>query len=125
MTFAAGQQWTYRAPPEVSTSRIVIGAIVEFEGGHTVVCCAVTGAMQRHSDGSLDRVVVPFLPMTLEALEQTVAERDGDGVLPDEFAMHFQAWRDDPRGASYFTVPFEGSVERMIGLQMAAIVEQP
>lgn len=123
--FEAGQRWAYAAPSEMADSRIVIGAIVEFAGGRRIACCAVTGAVERTADGAVQRVTIPFLPMTLEALSSTVAAPDGTGHLPDEFAQHLAAWSEDPRGASYFTVPFEGSLERMIALQMAAIVDQP
>ena len=124
MTFAAGQQWTYHAPPECPGSRLVIGAIVAFEGDRHIACCAVTDALQRQPDGTLAHVTVPFLPMTLEALAATVVEPDGMGLLPDDFLTQFEAWNADQRGLSFFTVPFEGSLERMIGQQMAAIVEQ-
>ncbi|MDX2158488.1 MAG: hypothetical protein SFW09_18465 [Hyphomicrobiaceae bacterium] len=123
MTFEAGQQWTYRAPPEIADSRIVIGALVDFDGGRRIACCAVTGARQRNDDGTFRRVTVPFLPLTVEALAETVVALDGASEVPDGFAEGLSAWQDDPRGASYFTVPFEGSLERMIGQQMAAIVE--
>lgn len=123
--FEAGQRWAYGAPPEFADGRIVIGAIVEFEGGCKIACCAVTGALERGSGGALERVTIPFLPLTLDALARTVTEPDGTAPLPDEFASHLADWSADPRGASYFTVPFEGSLERMIGLQMAAIIEPP
>lgn len=125
MTFAAGQQWAYAAPPEIADSRLVIGAIVEFEGGRRIACCAITRALERRADGTVDRVTIPFLPITVEALSRTVTTLDGTAPLPEAFVGHLQAWSEDSRGASYFTVPFEGSMERLIGLQMAAIVEQP
>ena len=125
MSFAAGQQWAYAAPPELSDSRIHIGAIVEFEGGRRIACCSVSHAIEKRSDGSLERVTIPFLPITLEALAQTVTALDGVAALPDEFGKHLAAWSNDARGATYFTVPFEGSLDRMIGLQMASIIEQP
>lgn len=125
MSFAAGQQWAYAAPSEIADSRLVIGAIVEFAGGRCIACCAITGALERREDGAIDRVTIPFLPITVEALSRTVTTPDGMAPVPETFAGLFQAWSEDPRGASYFTVPFEGSMERMIGLQMAAIVEQP
>ncbi len=122
--FQAGQRWTYAAPLEITDSHILIGAIVEYEGGRRIVCCAVTGALDRAENGTLERITIPFLPMTVDALSQTVIALDGTAPLPDAFATHFTAWTEDARGASYFTVPFEGSLERMIALQMAAIVDQ-
>lgn len=122
--FAAGQCWSYSAPPEISDSRIVIGAILEFTGGRRIAGCAVTGALQRRPDGTIEQATIPFLPLTLEALAETVLQRDGTGELPDDFAAALEAWQQDPRGLTYFTVPFEGSLERMIARQMAAIVEQ-
>jgi len=123
MSFEAGQQWAYRAAPEISDSRLVIGALVDFAGGRRIACCAVMGALQRGPDGASERVTIPFLPLTIEALAETVTRLEGPGEPPADFATHLAAWNDDPRGASYFTVPFEGSLERMIALQMAALVE--
>ena len=123
MSFEAGQQWTYRAPADIADSRIIIGAMVEFEGGRRIACCAVTGALQKGPDGNPERATIPFLPMAVEALGETVVALDGAADPPDDFAGHLAAWQSDPRGATYFTVPFEGSLERMIALQMAALVD--
>lgn len=127
MTFAAGQVWTYGAPEGIADSRITIGALVEFESGHLLACCSVTGALQKQPDGTYERITIPFLPMTAEALQRTVVALDGehDGAVPEAFAAHFSTWSEDPRGASYFTVPFEGTLERMIALQMAEIAGEP
>ena len=122
MSFAAGQQWTYRAPPEISDSRVVIGAILAFEGDSRIVCASVLGALQTNPDGAVVRVTIPFLPMTEDALSATVVTLDGTADVAPEFASHFEAWHGDARGLSYFTVPFEGSLDRMIALQMADII---
>ncbi|MEZ5853332.1 MAG: hypothetical protein R3D67_00760 [Hyphomicrobiaceae bacterium] len=122
MTFQAGQKWRYHAPAEIADSRLIIGALMDFPGGQQIACCAVTGALQRREDGSIERALIPFLPMTIEALAGTVSAPDGAGEVPEEFAAQLQAWSEDTRGLSYFTVPFEGSLERLIGQQMAAIV---
>jgi hypothetical protein len=124
MTFEAGQQWAYATSPDIAESRIIIGAIVEFEGGRRVACCAVTGALQRGADGATERVTIPFVPMLDEALAQSVTHQDGTGDLPDDFAVHLAAWQEDARGATYFTVPFEGSLDRLIAQQMAALVDR-
>ncbi|MGD9802195.1 MAG: hypothetical protein AB7E81_16075 [Hyphomicrobiaceae bacterium] len=125
MNFAAGQQWAYAAPPEIPDSRIVIGAILEFGGGRVIACCTVTAALQSGAGGAAERIAIPFLPMSREALAQTVTQLDGTGVLPAAFADELESWSNDPRGVSYFTVPFEGSLERMIALQMASLVDKP
>ena len=122
--FQAGQRWAYAAPPQLEDSRILIGAIVEFEGGRTIVCCAVLAALDRDENGTLRRTTIPFLPMTSDALSRSVTSPDGTAALPEAFASNFAAWSADERGATYFTVPFEGSLDRMIAMQMAAIVEQ-
>ena len=122
MSFAAGQMWSYRAPPEIADSRLVIGALLEFEAGTMLACCTVIGALQQRPDGVLERVTIPFLPMTVEALGRTVVAHEGEGPVADAFARHFEVWHEDARGLSYFTVPFEGTLERMIALQMAEIV---
>ncbi len=121
-SFAVGQMWTYRSIPGLEDSRIVVGALLAFAEGETIACCTVTGALQQRPDGSLERVTIPFLPMTVSALERTVEARDGEGAVAPAFAAHFDAWHDDERGLSFFTVPFAGSLDRMIALQMAEIV---
>lgn len=122
MTFAAGQQWSYRAPEEIADSRIVIGAILTFPDSGRIVCASVHGALQTNPDGAIVRVGIPMLPMTEAAFAATVVAPDGTGEVADGFAAQFEAWRDDPRGLAFFTVPFEGSLDRMIALQMAEIV---
>jgi len=124
MTFEAGQQWAYASSSDLAHSRIVIGAIVEFDGGAVITCCAVTGALQKAADGAVEHVDIPFLPIAREALARSVTQLDGFGTLPDAFAVELENWRLDPRGASYFTVPFEGSLERMIALQMAVLIDK-
>lgn len=120
-TFQAGQMWSYRTRPELADSRLIIGALLAFESGPPIACCSVTGALQQMPDGSLERVTIPFLPMTVEALARTVLALDGEAPVAQAFAAHFASWHDDERGLSYFTVPFEGSLDRMIALQMADI----
>ena len=121
-SFTVGHMWTYRASSGLEDSRIIVGALVAFAEGETIACCTVTGALQQRPDGSLERVTIPFLPMTVTALERTVLERDGEAEVAPAFAAHFASWHDDERGLSYFTVPFKGSLDRMIALQMAEIV---
>ena len=125
MTLAAGQRWTYRTPEGFEASRIVVGAMLRFAEHEPVVCFSVVNAPRRLSDGSIDTVTIPFIPMTEAAFHATVTGADGqaDEPLP-EFEPAFTEWRDDPRGLSFFTVPFEGFLDRMIALQMAAILEQ-
>lgn len=125
MQFSVGQTWTYAAAEPMVDSRITIGALVEFESGQMLACCSVTGALQKRPDGTIERVTIPFLPMTLDALRRTVVALDGDGTVADAFTAHFEVWSEDPRGVSYFTVPFEGTLERMIALQMAEIAGEP
>lgn len=123
--FAVGQMWSYHTRPELSDSRLVIGALLAFEAGQTLACCSVTGAQQQRPDGTLERVTIPFLPMTEAALARTVLSLEGEGTVPPAFAAQFSSWHDDERGLSFFTVPFEGALDRMIALQMAEIVGEP
>lgn len=125
MQFSVGQTWTYAAPGALTDSRLVIGAMVEFESGQQLACCSVTGALQKRPDGSIERVTIPFLPMTIDALQRTVVALEGEGEVAESFAANFEAWSEDPRGVSYFTVPFQGSLDRMIALQMAEIAGEP
>jgi hypothetical protein len=120
--FAAGQQWSYRAPAGFDASRLVIGAIAEFAEGRRVACCAVWGAPAAEPDGRLRATTIPFLPLSLDALTRTVVAPDGEGELPEAFVSAFEAWRDDPRGLAVFTVPFDGQLDQLIARQMAEIV---
>lgn len=121
-SFAAGQCWTYRAPPGFETSRIIIGAIVTFEDREAIICCSVLGAPRRLADGSVDCVTIPFLPISAAALNATLVAPDGEGRVPDAFAAALAEWSADAKGLSVFTVPFDGYLDRMIARQMAAIV---
>ena len=75
-------------------------------------------------DLPVDTVTIPFLPMTEAALQATVVAEDGASAPVEGFERAFAEWRDDGRGFSIFTVPFEGELDRMIAMQMAAILGQ-
>jgi hypothetical protein len=119
---AAGQSWTYRAPAGFEASRMLIGAIVTFPDSARIVCCMVSGAPRRLPDGTVDTVTIPFLPMTEPAFRASAVAPDGAAAVDEGFVMALEAWQEDVRGLSAFSVPFEGFLDRMIGLQMAAIV---
>ena len=121
MSFAAGQRWTYRAPPGFEASRIVIGAVVSFGENERVVCAAVAGAPSAGPDGALQPTTIPFLPFSEPAFAATVVSPDGQDTPPAEFQPSLEQWMADPRGLSTFTVPFDGSLNRFIALQMAEI----
>ncbi len=120
--YSAGDAWTYRTPQGYEASRLVIGAHLTFTEHEPVLCCAVTNAPVRQKDGSHQPGTIAFLPMTLEAFKQSVVSRDGEASLPKEFKSSLDAWQNDPRGLTYFTVFFEGHLEQMIARQMAQIV---
>jgi hypothetical protein len=124
MQLSAGQSWTYRAPTQFTGSRIVIGAIVTFGSKRSILCCSVVGAPRRRADGVFEAVTIPFLPLTEAAFRASVVNFDGFMDPPEAFATKLQEWSDDPRGLTTFTVPFEGSLDRMIALQMAEIAGQ-
>lgn len=119
--FAAGQSWTYRTPAGYASSRILIGAILEFAAGDRIIAAVVTDAPQRLADGRVVKGIIPLLPLTETALRQTVIAPDGDAEVPDSFLIAFEAWNDDDRGGTFFTVPFEGHLDKMIARQMAEI----
>ncbi|MFM9940844.1 MAG: hypothetical protein ACKVP7_15275 [Hyphomicrobiaceae bacterium] len=121
--FTVGQRWRYPVPEDLAQSRLIIGAILVFEGATRLICTCVTHALQTGPTGDITIVTIPFLPMTEAALAATVTDLDGDGEVAPEFAAQFQAWHEDGRGLSYFTVPFEGSLDRMIARQMADIAD--
>jgi hypothetical protein len=120
--FRAGQRWTYRAPEGFAASRIVVGAVVAFAGSAPIMCCMVTDAPLRLPDGTISKVTIPFLPLTRQALEQTVVEADGEGEVTTAFIDAYTAWRADERGLSVFSVPFEGRLDLLIARQMASII---
>ena len=122
MTYCAGQSWTYRSPEGFEASRMIIGAIARFGDGSQVLCCSVIGAPRKRRGGGLEAVTIPFLPMTPEAFTASVVALDGMANPPDRFEEGLTAWQEDPMGLTMFTVPFEGFLDRLIALQMAAIV---
>jgi len=122
--FAAGQSWTYRTPEGFESSRMLIGAIASFDGNRTLICAAVIHAPRRHADGHLEPTTIPFLPMTDAAFHASVVALDGTADLPESFAAKLEAWSTDPKGLTAFTVPFDGSLDRMIARQMADIAAQ-
>ena len=83
----------------------------------------VTEAPQRASGGETRAVAIPFIPLSRAAFEATVTALDGTQAVTEAFVASYEHWKGDARGLSYFTVPFEGSLPRMIALQMAALVE--
>lgn len=122
MDLAAGQSWTYRTPPGFETSRLLIGAIASFGDEQHIVCAAVVHAPRRNADGNLERVTIPFLPMTEAAFRASVLTCDETPEpLPEVFAEKLAAWQNDPKGLTTFTVPFEGFLDQMIAHQMAEI----
>lgn len=124
MELAAGQSWTYRAPPGYEASRLIIGALVSFAASQRVVCAAAMGAPGRPHAGAGEVVMIPFLPMTEAAFLASVVDFDGEADLPQAFAEKLAAWTAEPAGLPVFTVPFEGYLDRMIAMQMAAIAGQ-
>ena len=125
MSYAAGQSWSYRAPEGFELSRIIIGAVVSFSGGKHILCCSITHAPRRRTDGTFDRVTIPFLPLSEDAFSASVVAMDPALAEPAEhFAQAFEVWRADAQGLTNFTVPFEGYLDRMIARQMADIVGQ-
>jgi len=125
MALAAGQRWAYRSPEGFEDSRIVIGAIVKFEGRSSIICCSVNGAPRQTPNGSSEKTDIPFIALSEPAFIESVTAEDGTGELAPEFLEALQAWADDPRGLTSFTVPFDGFLDRIISQQMAAIMGEP
>lgn len=122
--FHAGQRWRYETPAGCEESRILVGAVLSFAEREPIVCCAVPGAQRLRSDGMLDAVTIPFLPLTASALAASVTAPDGEADLPPEFADAFAQWQADPRGLAAFTVPFKGRLDRLIARQMAVLASE-
>jgi hypothetical protein len=118
--FAVSQRWIYRTAPGLETSRLVIGAVVTFNGGR-VYCCSVQYAGRALPGGTIERVHIPFLPLTELALAHTVIALEGLSELPVSFATRLQEWADDPRGMTTFTVPFDGYLDNLISQQVASL----
>lgn len=125
MKFAAGQQWTYKTPEGYEKSRLVIGAVARCGDGESIVCFSVCDVPQSEASGDTGSVTIPFIPMSEEAFRASVRDLVGEAEPPSGFSDALQAWRQDERGLAVFTVPFEGSLDRMIALQMADIVGKP
>lgn len=123
---ATRQLWTYRAPQGFESSRLVVGALVTFDGWERIVCCSALDAPRRlpSESGDTGRVVIPFLPMSETAFLRSIVALDGAGEPPEGFARALDDWQADTRGLTVFTVPFEGDLDRMIARQMAAIIGQ-
>lgn len=119
MELRVGQAWRFSDEPELAASRLVIGALVDFDSGVRLVCCS---AVPWPSDGAMGiGDIVAFMPFAEDAFRRSVHSLDGIGDPAEDFGPELQAWRDDPRGLRYFTVPFEGSLDRLVALQMAAL----
>ena len=116
---AAAFNATDKDAATLSLTRDLLAALAD---GQRIVCCLVTGAPRRLPDNTVDTVTIPFLPMSEQAFLDTVVSPDGEAAVDETFATAFEQWQEDGRGLSVFTVPFEGFLDRMIALQMAAIV---
>ena len=114
-----GQSWRSRTIEEPTSSRLVIGAILTFENRERIICVSVIV-----SDAQGDGASLPFLPLSETAFMASVTEVDGMGEVAASFADELARWRDDPRGLSVFTVPFEGNLDRTIARQMQAILAE-
>lgn len=123
IAFAAGQSFRTRARSGVEPI-VTVGAVLRFAEGRTIVACAVSDAEAGRGDGAGAPVVIPFLAFTAEALAASIEGPAPVSPLPDAFGAAFEAWQSDPRGFSYFTVPFDGSLDRLIAAQMAVIAGQ-
>lgn len=124
----AGQVWQYRAPAGYEASRLLVGAVVEFAERGTVICCAAIGVPPARTDNrdQAAPTIIPIIPMTKAAFIASVAALDEPHTrtqpqLPETFFIEFEKWQADPKGARVFNVPFEGTLDRMIALQMAEI----
>lgn len=82
-----------------------------------------TGAPQIQPDKSVRAVTIPFIPLTEAAFAGTITEPDGNGPVSEHFRAAYDAWKVDGRGLSYFTVPFEGFLDRLIRRQLAELID--
>lgn len=121
---AAGQSWRFRSHDGETASRLVIGAILAFETAERVVCVSMITPEQAATEPEERPGTIAFLPLSEAAFRATVTEIDGTGEPADGFSAEFEIWRGDPRGLSVFTVPFDGSLDRLIARQMEAIVSE-
>ena len=124
MTLAVGQKWTFRAPRGFEHSRMTIGAIVTLPDGQRIVCISVSHAPRVTATNDVLDCMISFIPMAEPAFLASAEVEDGTGELPAEFAEELAAWRDDPKGLTVFTVPFEGCLDELIAQQAAALIAQ-
>jgi hypothetical protein len=121
MSFAAGQAWAYRSPEGFDHSCIVIGAIVRYEERESIICFCVYNAPRTVGSAPEDTVTVPFIPMSESAFAGTVTALVAhEADLPETFADQLHAWSNDERGLAVFTVPFLGTVNQMMTMQVRA-----
>ena len=120
--FAAGQSWRLRSHDLEGQPRLVIGAILAFENSERIVCVSMIAAASAAPAPDEGERTIAFLPLSEAAFRDSVTEVDGTREPAEGFAAEFEVWRADPRGLSVFTVPFDGSLDRLIARQMEAIV---
>ncbi|MGH1418452.1 MAG: hypothetical protein ACRBCJ_06310 [Hyphomicrobiaceae bacterium] len=128
LPLAAGQCWTYRTPNGFEASRLIIGAIVRFQDGQNIVCASATHTPARHNEVDQNAKSIAFIPMSEAAFRASVISCESthiEPINPQTFQNELNSWHNDPKGMTVFTVPFEGSLDRMIASQMAQIVGQP
>lgn len=107
----------------------MIGAIVRFDAQDDIICAAALqntpNAATQTTQATPERCTktIPFIPISETAFQQSVTAYTGDSAVPQEFQQPFEEWQRDPKGLSVFTVRFEGKLDRMIAMQMAAIVD--
>ncbi len=121
---AAGQRWRFQSLDSDVTLRLVIGAILGFEAAERVICVSMVAGDGTAPIPYARTRTIAFLPLCETAFRATVTEIDGMGEPAEGFAAEFEIWRSDPRGLTVFTVPFDGSVDRLIARQMEAIVRE-
>lgn len=118
----AGQRWTFDATHGFSDARIVIGAIVSTGGGERIICFGVTRAPTTLDGGIQGEAVISFIPMAESAFKRTVQVCEGMSEPLDGFQSELQAWQNDPRGLTVFSVPFDGCLDRLLANQAASLI---
>ncbi len=119
MTLTPGQQWISHNQSGQAQSKMVIGAIANCGQHGRIICCTIVSDDPTNKDTSIS-----FLPMTENAFLESITSQDGTGDLAEGFAGALETWKSDPRGLSVFTVPFKGSLNRLIADQMTAVSKQ-
>jgi len=103
--FKVGQQWSYHTRPQDPQSTLIIGRIEELPAFGTVVHISVINVnVHGGPDSSAVTHVVHHMPVTPEALRQSVISHLGAAPVAEHFEDGYRAWQQAKGGVFTITV---------------------